>query len=110
MNTGLKRRMLMGIGRFMIPVPRVIAAKALDKGAAGAKVKADLLSPEERKIHHFVVSRIAETKTPLTAEQVGKELDLLADRVDRHTLPTSFHISSYTGGARCFHDFFIHYS
>ena len=82
MNTNLKRRMLMGIGRFMVPIPRVIASKGLGKGVAGARTKADLLSPEERKIHHFIVSRMAETKTPLTAAQVGKGLDLPVDRVE----------------------------
>ena len=47
MNTNLKRRMLMGIGKFMVPIPRVIASKGLEKGASGARAKADLLSPEE---------------------------------------------------------------
>ena len=46
MNTNLKRRMLMGIGKFMVPIPRVIASKGLEKGASGARAKADLLSPE----------------------------------------------------------------
>ncbi len=81
MNTNLKRRMLMGVGKFMIPIPWVIASKGLGKGTAGARAKADLLSPEERKIHHFIISRMAGTKTPLTAEQVGSELDLPVDRV-----------------------------
>ena len=81
MNTNLKRRMLMGIGKFMVPIPRVIASKGLEKGVSGARAKADLLSPEERKIHHFIVSRMAGTKTPLTVEQVGSELDLPVDRV-----------------------------
>ena len=74
--------MLMGIGKFMVPIPQVIASKGLEKGVSGARAKADLLSPEERKIHHFIVSRMTETKTPLTAEQVGKELDVPIDRVE----------------------------
>jgi hypothetical protein len=82
MNTNLKRRMLMGIGKFMVPIPQLVASKGLEKGASGARAKADLLSSEERRIHHFIVNRMAETKTPLTAEQVGKELDLPADRVE----------------------------
>jgi len=82
MNTNLKRRMLMGIGKFMVPIPRVIASKGLEKGNSGAREKADLISPEERKIHHFIVSRMTEIKTPLTAEQIGKELDLSIDRVE----------------------------
>ncbi len=82
MNTNLKRRMLMGIGKFMVPIPRVIASKGLEKGVSGARAKADLLSPEERTIHHFIVSRMTKTKTPLTAELVGKELDLPIDRVE----------------------------
>ena len=82
MNTNLKRRMLMGIGRFMIPIPRGIASRGLGKGTAGARAKADLLSPEERKIHYFIVNRMAGAKTPLTAEQVAKELELPVDRVE----------------------------
>ena len=82
MNTNLKRRMLMEIGKFMVPIPQVIALKGLEKGVSGARAKADLLSLEERKIHHFIVSRMTETKTPLTAEQVGKELEVLIDRVE----------------------------
>ncbi len=82
MNTNLKRRMIMGIGKFMVPIPRVIASKGLEKGISGAREKADLLSPEERTIHHFIVSRMTKIKTPLTAEQVGKELNLPFDRVE----------------------------
>ena len=82
MNTNLKRRMLMGIGRFMIPIPRVIASRGLEKGVSGARAKADLLSTEERKIHYFIVNKMAGTKTPLTAEQVAKELDMPVDRVE----------------------------
>ena len=82
MNTNLKRRMLMGIGKFMIPIPRVISSKGLEKGVSRARAKADLLSPEERTIHHFIVNRMTKTKIPLTAEQVGKELDLPVDRVE----------------------------
>ena len=72
----------MGIGKFMVPIPRVIASKGLEKGVSGARAKADLLSPEERMIHHFIVSKMAETKAPLTAGQVGKELDVPIDRVE----------------------------
>lgn len=82
MNTNLKRRMLMGIGRFMIPIPQVIASKGLENGVAGARAKADLLSVEERKIHHFIVSKMAVAKFPSTAEQVGQELDLPIERVE----------------------------
>jgi len=82
MNTDLERRMLMGIGEFMVPMPQMIASTGLKKGVAGAGAKADLLSPEERKIHHFIVGRMAESKTPLTAEQVAADLDLQVDEVE----------------------------
>ena len=81
MRNNIKRKMLMGIGGLMVPVPQLITSKGLEKGVAGARAKANLLSVEERKIHHFIVSRMAGTKTPLTAEQVGSELDLPVDRV-----------------------------
>ncbi|MFC1524434.1 hypothetical protein ACFL6N_06545 [Thermodesulfobacteriota bacterium] len=82
MNTDLKRKMLMGIGEFMVPVPQMIASTGLKKGVAGAGAKAELLSPEERKIHLFIVGRMTESKIPLTAKQVAADLDLPVDVVE----------------------------
>ena len=53
MKTDMKRKMYMGVWRFMLPLPRMISAKGLKRGVSGAKTKADLLSKEERKVHNL---------------------------------------------------------
>jgi hypothetical protein len=75
--------MLMGIGGFMISIPRVISEKGLQKGVSGARAKADLLSAGERKIHHFIVRKMATVQKPITAELVSEELGLPVDRVEQ---------------------------
>ena len=83
MSTNVNRKMYMGIGGFMIPVPQVISARGLKRGVAGAKAKADLLSDEERAIHHFIVKKMAVAKKPITAEIVGEELGVPVNRVEK---------------------------
>jgi hypothetical protein len=65
MKTNLERKMYLGIGRFMIPIPQLISARGLEKGVSGAKAKAGLLSEEERQVHYFVVKKMAVAKEPI---------------------------------------------
>ena len=83
MKTDTERKMYMGASRFMIPIPLVISNKGLEKGAAGAKAKAELLSEEERKVHYFMVKKMAVAKEPITAELVGEELGMPLERVGK---------------------------
>jgi hypothetical protein len=83
MKTGVNRKLFMGIGGFMISIPRMIAARGLQKGVSGATTKADLLSKEERRVHHFVVKKMATANEPITAELVGEELGLPVNRVEK---------------------------
>jgi hypothetical protein len=83
MKNNADRKMYMGVGRFMIPIPRMISNRGLEKGVAGAKAKAELLSEEERKVHYFVVKKMAVAKEPVTAELVGKELDMPLERAEK---------------------------
>jgi len=76
MRIAVKRKLLMGIGGFMIPIPGMIAAKGLEKGLEGIKARAALLSEEERRIHHFIVQKMAVVQEPIMAELVSEELDL----------------------------------
>jgi len=82
MKTNQDRKMLMGIGRFMIPIPQVISNKGLEKGASGARAKAKLLSEEERHVLYFVVKKMAVAKEPITAELVSEELGIEVNRVE----------------------------
>ena len=83
MKTDQDRKMYMGIGRFMIPIPLLISNRGLEKGAAGAKAKAGLLSEEERRIHYFVVKKMAVAKEPITAELISEELGISLEAVGK---------------------------
>jgi len=82
MKTNLERKMYLGIGRFMIPIPQVISNRGLEKGVSGARAKAELLSEEERQVHYFVVKKMAVAKEPITAELVSEELGIEVNRVE----------------------------
>lgn len=68
--------MFMGIGKYVVPIPRVISNKGLEKGVSGAKKRAQLLTEEERKVHHYVVDRMSTAKKPITAELISDELGM----------------------------------
>jgi hypothetical protein len=82
MKTNMDRKMFMGIGRFVIPIPKIVSKRGLDKGASGARAKAELLSEEERQVHYFVVKKMAVAKEPITAELVSEELGIEVNRVE----------------------------
>lgn len=81
MKTDMIRKMYMGIWRFMLPLPRSISAKGVKRGVSGAKTKADLLSKEERKVHHFIVEQMAVAKEPITTEFIGEQLNISLNQV-----------------------------
>ena len=82
MKTNMDRKMFMGIGRFMIPIPQIVSKRGLDKGASGARAKAEVLSEEEQQVHYFVVKKMAVPKEPITAELVSEELGIEVNRVE----------------------------
>ena len=83
MKIDLDRRMYMGIGRFMVPIPQVISNKGLEKGISGAKAKAGFLTEEERRVHHFVVKKMAVAKEPITAELISEELGITLETAEK---------------------------
>ena len=83
MKTDTDRKMFMGIGRFMVPIPLAISNRGLQKGVSGAEVKAQCLTDEERRVHHFVVRKMASVEEPIKAELVAKETGLPVGEVER---------------------------
>ena len=81
MKNDLKRKMYMGFKSFMLPLPLALSSRGMKRGVRGAKVKANSLSDEERRVHHFVVMAMADAKKPIRAESIAKELCVPTDRV-----------------------------
>lgn len=78
----LKQRRCIGIGRFMVPVPKFVSSKGLEKAVSGARAKAAAITDEERKVHHFIVSKMAVAKEPITSGLVAGELGLPQEIVE----------------------------
>lgn len=87
MSSYEKRKMLMGLRGLMIPIPRMVSDKGLEKGVAGAKAKAARLSDQERRIHHYIVRTMPAASKPIEALQVSEALELplnmVAETIDK---------------------------
>ena len=83
MKTGLKHKLYVGFRGFMMRIPPVLSEKGAKRGEKGAKANADILSIEERRVHHFIVMKMAVVKDPITAELIAHELGMPNDRVHK---------------------------
>jgi len=81
MKNDLKQKLYMGYCGFMMRIPPLLSDKGARKGQKGAKVNADSLSKEERRVHHFIVMKMAVAKDPITSELIGGELGMPNNQV-----------------------------
>jgi hypothetical protein len=83
MRNDLKHKLYMGFRGFMIRIPPLLSEKGAKKGEKGAKANADCLTKEERRVHHFIVMKMAVVKDPITSELIANELDISAKIVHK---------------------------
>jgi hypothetical protein len=81
MKVDLKRKALIGIWRFTIPLPQALIKKDIRKMADAICRKTADVSDEERKVHRFVVMTMTETNRPVTSEYIAERLAMPLDRV-----------------------------
>ncbi len=81
MQNDLKHKLYMGFRGLMMRIPPLLSDKGARKGEKGAKANAASLSNEERRVHHFIVLKMAVVKDPITAELIAEELGMPNDRV-----------------------------
>jgi len=81
MKNDLKHKLYVGFRGFMMRIPPRLAAKGSKKGEKSAKANADRLSKEERRVHHFIVMKMAVVKDPITGEVIANELRMPNDQV-----------------------------
>ena len=81
MKNGLKHKLYIGFRGLMMRIPPVISDKGAKRGVKGAKANADSLSKEERRVHHFIVKKMAVVKDPYTTELIANELEMPNDQV-----------------------------
>ena len=82
MKNDLNHKLYVGFRGFMVRIPPWLAAKVSKKGEKGAKANADRLSREDRRVHHFIVMKMAVVKDPITEELIASELGIPTDQVN----------------------------
>jgi hypothetical protein len=81
MKNDLKHKLYLGFCGFMMQIPPLLSDKGAKKGENGAKANADCLSKEERRVHHFIVMKMAVVKDPITTDLIANELGMPKDQV-----------------------------
>lgn len=71
----------LGVGRFMIPVPRAIWHRQVMQ--AGPRIRAALgfMTPEHHLVRNFVVVELPRVGKPLSPEYISRKLNLQVERV-----------------------------
>ena len=81
MKNDLKHKLYMGFCGFMMRIPPLLSDKGARKGEKGAKANADSLSKEERRVHHFIVMKMAIVQDPIATGLIANEMEMSNDQV-----------------------------
>jgi hypothetical protein len=77
----MKNRLLLGLGRFMIPIPRTVWQRAMKTNARTAGAGVGFMSEDHHRVRDFVVRELPRVGAPLAPESIAAALDLALPRV-----------------------------
>ena len=75
-------RVLLGVGRHMIPVPEWLFRPMVNRDA-NKLAKRSALEPDQRRVQHFAVREIPRRREAIAPEVFAKELGLSLDEVSQ---------------------------
>ena len=70
----MRKHVLLGLGRYAIPLPSVVWKRGISKSAQKA-IRVASMSEEYHLVRDFVVRAIPRVGEPLSPEFIGQELD-----------------------------------
>lgn len=73
--------LLLGVGRYMIPVPRTIWRRRVAQAAPRIKAGLGFMTPGHHLVRNFVVTEIPRAGKPLSPEYISGKLNLPLARV-----------------------------
>lgn len=73
-------RLLTGIWRTMVGVPPSLWEKQIEKSSHKVKKSLGFMSPDHRRVHHFVVRELPRLGRPIPADMVARELALSGEQ------------------------------
>ena len=83
MTNELEHRLYMGFRGFLMRIPPLLSEKGARQSEKGARANAASLSDEERRVHHFIVKKMAVVNNPITAESITGEFGIKIDRINQ---------------------------
>ena len=79
----MKNSILLGLGRHMIPIPRLIWPGLIARTARKERARlASVRSEAHHLVHDFVTREIPQVGEPISPEFVGQRLEMPIDRVN----------------------------
>jgi hypothetical protein len=75
-------KILLGVGRRMVPVPECLFRPMVQRDARKL-ARRPMLEPDQRRVQHFAVREIPRRRTPIAPEVFAQELDLPASEVSQ---------------------------
>lgn len=78
----MNKRLLLGLSRYMLPIPRAIWQGQVSKGARNTEAGLGLMAEEHHRVRNFVVEALPRVGQALAPEFIAGELGLPVARVN----------------------------
>ena len=79
----MKDRLLLGLGRHLIPIPRALWRRVIEAGARKSRASLGFMSEDHHRVRDFVVTELPRRAAPLPPEAIAEALGLALPRVER---------------------------
>jgi hypothetical protein len=76
----MENSLLTGVWRYLVGVPPLLWEKQIEKASHKVKKSTEFMTPDHRRVHHYVVREMTRSGAPLPPETVSRELDLPLER------------------------------
>jgi hypothetical protein len=77
----MRDSILLGLGRWMIPIPRFVWRRVVRANARRTPKTLEFMGADHHRVRDFAVDRLLRTGTPLAPEEIARSLDLPPRRV-----------------------------
>ena len=78
----MNKRLLLGLGRAMLPIPRWIWQRQVARGEKGGHTGLSFMTEEHHRVRDFAVIELPRAGAPLSPELIAGRLHLSVERVN----------------------------
>ena len=78
----MNKRLLLGLGRMMLPIPRSIWQRQVAQSEQGSHSRLSFMTEEHHRVRDFAVLELPRAGAPLSPELIAERLHLPVERVN----------------------------